>query len=203
MPDALQPFTAWLIAHTYVVVFVAALIDATGLPLPGRIVLIAAGAVAGAAGASVVLAIVLGAIGVVITDHGWYFAGAFAGGRLLNLYSRLPIDAEHCRRRAADLFRRFGALTILLGRFVASVRMLAWPLARSHGVDYPRFVLADVAGALAWSTLWIGVGWLLGERWPDAAGEARWVGPAMMTAVVATALSVRLWRRRRQRAVTL
>ena len=203
MPDVLQPFTAWLIAHTYVVVFVAALIDATGLPLPGRMLLIAAGAVAGAANVSIVFAIVLGAIGVAITDHGWYFAGAFAGGRLLNLYCRLPIDADACRRRAADLFQRFGALTILLGRFVASVRMLAWPLARVHGVGYPRFVLAEVTGALAWSTLWIGVGWLLGERWTDAAGEARWVGPAMLTAVVATALSVRLWRRRRTRAVTL
>ena len=91
MPDILQPFTAWLIAHTYVVVFVAALIDATGLPLPGRMLLIAAGAVAGAANASIVFAIVLGAVGVAITDHGWYFAGAFAGGRLLNLYCRLPI----------------------------------------------------------------------------------------------------------------
>jgi membrane protein DedA with SNARE-associated domain len=198
MPDALQPLSAWLIAHTYVVVFVGALIDATGLPLPGRILLIAAGAVAGAADASVVIAIVLGAIGVAITDHGWYFAGAFAGGRLLSVYGRLPFDGDRCRRRAADLFRRFGALVILLGRFAASVRMLAWPLARLHGVDYPRFVLADVAGALAWSTLWIGLGWLLGERWTDAAGEARWVGPAVLTAVVTTALSVHLWRRRRR-----
>jgi membrane protein DedA with SNARE-associated domain len=197
MPDVLQPFTAWLVAHTYVVVFVAALVDATGLPVPGRILLIAAGAVAGAADASILVAIVLGAVGVAITDHAWYFAGALAGGRLLNLYCRLPIDADQCRRRAAELYRRFGTLTILVGRFMASVRMLAWPLARAHGVDYPRFVIAEVLGALVWSTVWIGAGWLLGERWTEAAGEARWVGPAVLVAAVATALSVRVWRRRR------
>src|SRR5205085_12703543 len=115
MPDVLQPFTAWLIAHTYVVVFVAALIDATGLPLPGRMLLIAAGAVAGAANVSIVFAIVLGAIGVAITDHGGYFAGVFAGVRLLNPYSGRPIAAEACAGRAAASSHRFGPAAALLG----------------------------------------------------------------------------------------
>src|SRR2546421_12107123 len=46
MPEALQPLGAWLLQHTYLVVFVGALIDATGIPFPGRLILVAAGAFA-------------------------------------------------------------------------------------------------------------------------------------------------------------
>jgi len=46
MPEALQPVAAWLLSHTYLVVFFGALIDATGIPFPGRLILVAAGAFA-------------------------------------------------------------------------------------------------------------------------------------------------------------
>ena len=71
----------WLAAHTYVVAFAGALIDATGLPFPGRLLLVAAGAVTAAQGYPVAVVIVLGAAGAVLTDQLWYFAGRSGGGR--------------------------------------------------------------------------------------------------------------------------
>ena len=90
MTEIVQPLMAWLSAHTYSVVFVATLIDATAIPFPGRVLLAAAGAFAAAGERSAMMVIAFGAAGVVITDHVWYFAGHLGGDRLLRLYCRLP-----------------------------------------------------------------------------------------------------------------
>jgi membrane protein DedA with SNARE-associated domain len=199
MPEVLQPLAAWLLEHTYLVVFVAALIDSTGIPFPGRIILVAAGAFAARGDANLAVIILLGAAGVAITDQFWYWAGALGAQHLLRLFCRFTLNSELCPRRTADWFERYGTLTIALGRFVAGVRLLAWPLARPHGVRYSTFVLVDAVAALLWSSVWVGLGWLLGEHAVDTAGEAGWIGVVMVAAGFVVVLTVRLWRRARQR----
>jgi membrane protein DedA with SNARE-associated domain len=197
--EIVQSLTAWLSAHTYSVVFVATLIDATAIPFPGRILLAAAGAVAAGGERSATMVIAFGAAGVVITDHLWYFAGPRSGDRLLRFYCWLTFSPPDCVRRTTDWFKRFGALTIVVGRFVAAVRVLAWPLARDHGVRYPLFLALDVPAALAWTSIWVGLGWFLGDRWSQASAEARWVGLALGAAGT-LALGFQVWRRLRHRS---
>jgi membrane protein DedA with SNARE-associated domain len=197
--EIVQSLTAWLSAHTYSVVFVATLIDATAIPFPGRILLAAAGAFAATGEVSATMVIAIGAAGIVITDHLWYFAGPLGGDRLLRLYCWLTLSPPDCVRRTTDWFKRFGALTIVVGRFVAAVRLLAWPLARQHGVRYPTFLALDVAAALAWTSTWVGLGWFLGDRWANASAEARWVGVALGAAATLVFLGFQVWRRFRHR----
>jgi len=203
MPEALQPLGAWLLNHTYLVVFVGALIDATGIPFPGRLILVVAGAFAARGDVNPVAIVLLGAAGVAITDHLWYFAGAVGADRLLRVFCRFTLNSELCPRRTADWFDRYGSLTIVLGRFMAGVRLLAWPLARAHGVGYPTFALFDGAASLLWSAVWVGLGWFLGEHAIDAVGDAGWIGFAMVAAGIVVVLGVRLWRRGRQRRAAL
>ena len=201
MGDILQALTGWLTAHTYAVVFVATVIDATGVPFPGRILLAAAGALAASTDdVSVLLIIALGAAGVVISDHLWYFAGTLGADRLLlRGYCRLTGNTPDCVQRAGEWLSRFGPLVIVVGRFVAAVRMLAWPVARGRGVGYLTFLALDVPSAVAWCTLWVGLGWLLGEQWARANEEMRWIGAAVAATAVVAFATVTLWRRRRRR----
>jgi membrane-associated protein len=194
-----QLLTAWLVEHTYAVVFVAALVDATALPFPGRVVLATAGALATAETVDVRLVIALGAAGVVITDHLWYFGGALGGDRLVRLYCRLTFGRPDCPERAAGWFARFGPLVIVVGRFVGAVRVLAWPLARGRGVRYPTFLALEVPTALAWATTWVGLGWLAGARWAEASSEARWIGVALAVAAALVFIGYRAARRLRAR----
>lgn len=199
MPEALQPVAAWLLTHTYLVVFVGALIDSTGIPFPGRLILVAAGAFAARGDLNPVILVLLGAAGVSLTDHLWYFTGSLGLDRVVRGICRWTLSAELCARRTADWFDRYGSLTIVLGRFFAGVRLLAWPLARPHGVRYPTFLLFDAIASVLWSAVWVGLGWFLGEHALDAAADAGWVGVAMAAAGIVVVLSVRLWRRSRQR----
>jgi len=199
--DLAHTLLAWLGRHTYAVVFVSTLIDATAIPFPGRIVLAAAGASAAAGNVSALILIALGGAGVVLADHLWYFAGSLGSDRLLRWYCRLSFTPADCAPRASAWLTRFGPLVIVVGRFVALVRVFAWPLARRHGVGYLTFLALDAPAALAWTAVWVGLGWLLGARWADASHEARWLGVAVVVVAAAGMLAARLWRRRRARRV--
>jgi membrane protein DedA with SNARE-associated domain len=197
--DALQPYLTWFIAHTYVVIFFGTIIDAVGFPFPGRLLLAAAGAFAAAGDVQLSLVIALGALGAMITDHGWYFMGPFASRRLLDLYCRVTFAAPDCVERADEYFRRFGAATIVIGRFSSGVRIFGWPLARRCGVGYGRFLAGDLVGALVWTSIWVGIGYVIGENWEPVVAR---VGAALLVVpllVVATAATV-LYRRARRRA---
>src|SRR4030095_14568220 len=128
--------------------------------------------------------IAFGAAGVVITDHVWYFAGHLGGDRLLRLYCRLTFSSPDCVGRTTDWFKRYGALTIVVGRFVAAVRVLAWPLARGHGVGYPVFLALDVTAALVWTSTWVGLGWVFRARWVPHSGHAPRGGRVLRRPVV-------------------
>lgn len=199
MNALVDSLTAWLAAYTYPVVFVATLVDATAIPFPGRVVLAAAGAFAAAGDVGLVLVIALGTAGVSIIDHLWYFAGSRRGERLLRLYCRLTFSSPDCVERTTHWFQRYGSLVILVGRFVAVVRVLAWPLARDHGIRYPTFVALEVPAALVWTGTWVGLGWLFGAHWAEASAEARWVSVSLAGVGALAFVVFRLWQRVRAR----
>jgi membrane protein DedA with SNARE-associated domain len=189
----------WLAAYPYVIVLVGAAIDATGLPFPGRVLLVAAGALAAGQPVSLAALVVVGAAGAVAGDHLWYFAGRLGSQRLLRTYCALSVSSGRCERTTTDYFRRFGPLTIVIGRYVAGVRLLAWPLAARSGVRYPTFLVLDVAGALLWSATWVLLGWFFADRWQAVAEHAGTVLAAAVGASLVLGAGVavfRLWRRR-------
>jgi membrane protein DedA with SNARE-associated domain len=169
----------------HVGLFLAALIDATGLPFPGRVLLITAGATAGHDWVQVAMLVAAGALGAAAGDHVWYVAGRLgAGDRLTALYCKLSLASDRCERRARDRYERFGPLAIVIGRFVAGVRILATP-STSQAIPYPRYLLFELAGALAWSAAFVGLGALLGTHW-RALLARHGVGTILMAAVAVT-----------------
>ncbi len=175
-------------------------IDATGTPFPGRLLLIAAGAAAGGGRLNLPLLIGVATIAAVLGDHVWYVAGRLGRHRLLRLYCRLSLSSGRCVQRAQRYVERFGPLAIVLGRFVAGVRLFATPLAGTGALGYPRFLAYEIVGALLWSATFIGLGYVLGDHWGAVAAQWQGAGLAIAALFVATAaatVAIRLWRRRR------
>jgi membrane protein DedA with SNARE-associated domain len=186
----------------YLGLFLAALIDATGLPFPGRALLVAAGAAMARDWGQVALMTAAGALGAVAGDHLWYAAGRLgAADRLTRLYCKLSLASSRCEARARSRFDRFGPLAIVIGRFVAGVRLITAPMAGGGAISYPRFLLFDLIGGVAWAGLFVAGGYALGA---PARGLIERHGWGVLIAVAgltvagpAAIVLVRLARRRR------
>ena len=152
---------AWLSAHTYGVVFVATLIDATAIPFPGRILLAAAGAVAATGEVSAPAVIALGAAGVLVTDHRLVLRRlTWAATGCLRLYCRLTFSSPDCARRADRLVQA-------LRRADHRGRVASWPpcgCSPGRMARRPRRELSASSSrstwlaALAWTSIWVGTG---------------------------------------------
>jgi membrane protein DedA with SNARE-associated domain len=190
----LSPVTLWLHEHLYAVVFLGAVVDAIGVPFPGRLMLIAAGSfshpesrAAADAGASAAAVIALATVGTVAGDHVWYLAGRLKGRRLFELYCRLFRLSDAWIGGADRFLRRFGGAAIVLARFAATLRVVVAPLAVSRGMSYGRFVAFDLLGAVLWVT---GFVWLGRAAGAAATGNGGLVGALAIIGTLASASAV-------------
>src|SRR5204862_5904964 len=161
--EFLQSHLDFLLRHLLTVVFVAFLIEGAGLPFPSRILLLVAATLA----IDLRQLVWLGAAstaGSLLGDHVPYLAGALTGPRILALYCRITLGSAGCVEKTVGYFKRFGAAAILMSRFSASVRLFASALSGCGHITYGKFITFDFAGTLLYTTTWVVVGHLVGER---------------------------------------
>jgi membrane protein DedA with SNARE-associated domain len=196
--EFLQSHLDFLLHHLLTVVFTAFVIEAAGLPFPSRILLLFAAALA-IDSRQLVGLVAVSTIGSLIGDHVPYLAGALTGPRILAFYCRITLGSAECVEKTVAYFRRYGAAAVLLSRFSAGVRLFASALSGCGHITYWKFVTLDLVGTVVYTTLWVTVGWLVGERAAELLDRHRGarllllVGPLAL----ATLIAYRLWRRKR------
>jgi membrane protein DedA with SNARE-associated domain len=162
-PD-LETLRDLLLRWGYGVIFVAMLLENAGLPLPGETVTLLGGYAAGSGQLNPFGVMGAAAAGAILGDNIGYWVGRRAGwGLILRVGGWLgqsPTDLDKLRER----FLRHAGKSVLLGRFVAVLRVVAGPMAGAVGMPYGRFLLCNCLGALLWSGSMVGIAWL-GGRW--------------------------------------
>jgi membrane-associated protein len=86
-----------------------------------------------------------------------------------------------------ELYRRHGALALVVGRFVAGVAPFVAPGAGWAGMPYHRFLPANALANLLWGPVMVGSGYLFGVQAARLQGPWRWAGLALTGAVLALA----------------
>ena len=90
------------------------------------------------------------------------------------------------------LFRRHGVKVVFASRFIVLLRTLAALLAGANRMPWGRFMVANVAGSVAWSALYGFGAYLLGHEAKHVAGPvAIGIGVIVAAALVAAGLYVR------------
>lgn len=148
----------------YLVVFAGMLLENAGLPLPGETLTLLGGYAAGSGQLKLLGVIAAAASGAVIGDNLGYWAGHRFGWSLLERLARLLGQGPEPLQALKHSFLRRAGISVVLGRFVAVLRVLAGPIAGAVGMPYRQFVLCNLAGALLWSTTMVSLAWLCG-RW--------------------------------------
>ena len=155
-----QDYGAWVYGILFLIVFCETGLVATPF-LPGDSLLFAVGALGttgilnpGLAGGLMLAAAVLG-------DTVNYWVGKLAGRYLVKKYPRI-IKPKYLERTHA-FFDRYGGKTIILARLAPFVRTFAPFVAGMGAMNYARFMVFNVVGAVLWVGLCIGSGYCFGN----------------------------------------
>jgi membrane-associated protein len=105
------------------------------------------------------------AVAAVLGDQTGYLFGQKVGPNLFNKPDSRLFKQEHLQR-AEDFYERHGSKTIVIARFVPVVRTFAPIVAGASKMQYRTFVLYNIIGGVAWSTLMLCLGYGLGKKFP-------------------------------------
>ncbi len=140
---------------------IALLLGALGLPLPGTLLVLAAGAFVRQGVVDLTAAATLGLLGAALGDSASFTIGRFAKGWVQRRFGQ-----SAAWKNAQNTFERRGGIAIYLTRFLLTP--LAIPtnlIAGGGGYPFWRFFVYDVAGEATWIVLYGGLGYAFGSQW--------------------------------------
>jgi membrane-associated protein len=197
VPTLIRAVTDLLLEHGLILLFALVAAESAGVPLPGETALIAAAILAERGHYSLVAVVVVAATAAIVGDNAGYWIGRKGGRALLR---RVPIVRTYFERAlppSERFFRRHGAKTVFLGRFIAILRVTAAWLAGISHMPWWRFLLWNAAGGIAWATLFGVVSYMFGHAAADAIGRYGLLGAAVIVVVgVIAAIALKVWRNR-------
>lgn len=162
-----QAWGPWIYAALFAVIFVE-----TGLVvmpfLPGDSLLFVAGAIAGLGGLDWFTLCTLLSVAAILGDFVNYSVGRHVGARVFSWEHSRWFHRESFER-TQRFYDRYGAITIIVGRFLPFVRTFAPFVAGVAAMDRKRFAIYNIAGALIWVVGLCSLGYVVGNTaWVQA-----------------------------------
>lgn len=156
-------------------------------PIPSEVVLPLAGFLVGRGDLGFWQALLASTFGSVAGALILYVLGRYGGRRLVLRYGRFLHVDEDRLDRADGWFRRYGDWVVLFARVVPFARSVVSIPAGTMKMPAGRFTALTALGSLAWNTLLIGAGVVLGANWQRV--EA-WIGSYSNLVLVVAAVGV-------------
>src|SRR5215470_13487120 len=190
MAETLQ----FLVKHGYIVLFASVLAHQLGLPLPSTPFIIAAGALAHSGQLSFIAVLFLACSAALLADLVWFEIGRRRGARVLEFLCRISLEPDYCVRRTENSFARHGAQTLVVGKLVPGVSVLATPMAGVYGFSRARFIFFDGLGILLWIGTFELLGYLFSDQLEDVVAYASRFGGLLILLVVGGLVSYVAWK---------
>jgi membrane protein DedA with SNARE-associated domain/rhodanese-related sulfurtransferase len=147
--------------HGYAVVAIVLFLAAAGVPLPGSIVLMAAGALAHqpSSGVDIGVLYALACAAALAGDTLLFVGGRYTGWWLLAGMCRLAMNPESCIFSSSAYFYRRGAKTLLFSKWIPGLSAMAAPIAGSLNMRFWRFLSLDTCGVAVYIAVWLSIGY--------------------------------------------
>lgn len=154
-------FLNGMISYGSIVLGIALLIGAAGIPLPGTLFIVAAGALVQQDILNFPMAFGLAVLGATTGDSVSYSLGRWANGWVEGKFGK-----STTWQKAQANFNRRGNLAVYLTCWL--ITPLAVPtnaIAGLNGYSWKRFLVYDGAGEITWVLLYGGLGFAFGSQW--------------------------------------
>jgi len=156
----------WVTLHpvvAYLGIFVVALSESlalVGLLIPGTVIMIGIGALAGSGALSIKITLIAAMLGAVVGDGISYWLGRYYQQGLKAYW---PFrNHPQLLVRGEEFFQKHGGKSVLFGRFVGPVRPIIPVIAGMLDMPVGRFLLVNILSAVGWAFAYLIPGVLLG-----------------------------------------
>jgi membrane protein DedA with SNARE-associated domain len=174
----------FILKHGYSFLFAALFAHQVGIPLPGPLFLLAAGALAAAGKLGFLAVVGLTITACVSADWIWYEAGRRRGAKVLHFIHRFTRDPDFHDRRAQRVFARYGPPILLVSKFVPLLDAVSPPLAGLSHTSRFRFFLFDAIGAALYASVYGGAGYIFSHDLDRAAAYLSRAGKLVLVLAV-------------------
>ncbi|RIV39805.1 DedA family protein [Micromonospora radicis] len=171
-----------------------------GLFVPGETAVLVGGVVAHLGGLPLWAVIVVAAAGACLGDQVGYLLGRRYGPAVLArapAVARRHLDLDRARRLVATR----GAAAVVIGRWVAVLRVLVPLFSGASGMSRSTFGWANVAGGSVWATTVVLLGYLGSASYRYLEHELG-IGTHVLLALLVVGALLALWRHHRRRRPT-
>lgn len=155
----------------YLIVFLATFLEnsvGAGVIVPGETLVIIGGFYARVGHLWLPGVATVAVVGAVLGDNLGYWIGRRYGRGFVERHGRKLFITPERLESAESYYRRHGGKTVFLGRFIPVVRSVGFIVAGVAHMDWRRFIVYDVAGAVLWGVGHSVLGYALGasyQRW--------------------------------------
>jgi len=167
-----------------------------GFFIPGEIATIIGGVIASQHKINLVAMIVVVSAAATVGNLSGYQVGRLVGPWLT---THRPLKGNPGVARAERLIARRGGPAVVVARWIAVVRAVLPGVVGMSGMDLRTFAVLSAIGGTAWGTMWVLIGFAVGESYQsviNTAGKWSLVG---LVVVVAALLAFFVWRKTRER----
>lgn len=140
------------------IVFMNAVLDQIGLPLPAYPTFLVTGSLIGVGKFGFASLLLTAVAGAVIADLFWFCAGRRYGTRVMAKLCRISLSPDSCVKQTETLYLKLGPSSLLFCKFIPGFASISSALAGSLGTKPLTFLIFDSLGA----ALWAGSGHFLG-----------------------------------------
>ncbi|MEI7980347.1 MAG: VTT domain-containing protein [Bacteroidota bacterium] len=147
-----------------------------GFIFPGDALLFTAGLLCGTQDLAVpVYLLVPGvAIAAILGNLTGFATGKFFGKRLFQKKDTLFFRQHHLEKSHA-YYEKYGAVALIAGRFLPVVRTFVPILAGAIDMNFWKFNLYNIAGAILWSGTFIPLGYFIGKKFPASLDHIEYI----------------------------
>lgn len=204
-PSLTDRFTEWVVMVMEIVgapgVGLLVAIENLFPPIPSELILPLAGFTASLGEMSLVSAIAWATIGSVVGALALYWVGrAFGHERISRWAGKLPLVDPDDVDRTVEWFGRHGRKAVFFGRMIPIFRSLISIPAGIERMSQSWFLLLTMAGSLIWNTVFVLLGFWVGENYSVIEEYAGWFQRVVIVLVIAAVAWWVVRRVRRNRA---
>ncbi|MFT7090222.1 MAG: membrane protein DedA with SNARE-associated domain [Candidatus Azotimanducaceae bacterium] len=188
----------FLIEYGYLVLLIWVALDQAALPIPSIPLLIGAGALAGMGQLSLPIVIGVTLLASIPINMFWFWLGRLRGARVLHLLCILSLEPDYCVRNTEDLFRRLGAFSVVIAKFIPGLQLLAPPMSGLTGMSLSRFFWLNALGTVLWAGTFILLGYFTHEILEQVilgVSEAGAIAGGLISALLAMYIVIKMIKR--------